>query len=264
MNIEIYDLRYYDKNTNEWVPFYIGKSIAPKRREGEHIRDAKNLKHTEEKYDFIRELNKYGFEWKLQVIDKPIEQSEDDLTYYEAWYVVKYIREGHYLTNMKQGDAMKIATSPAAQDLAIDSPMALKDAVIKRNAQDELERAERARIKAEEEAKSDILRKKLLADAKLNQLRTANTQIETQEKYDYIERVNQELKKARINNNQVYGLGYYEESRKRIIEQERAAQLEQENAERERIMKIVYKALTEYRNRKKQGEQNGIRIITEI
>jgi hypothetical protein len=98
----IYTLSYKDSSNFENI-FYIGRSIDVKKRKYSHEYSSK--KGTEDKYVFIRSLESKGIEWVLTPI---IEINTDDyLPDYERFYVIKYARMGHVLTNMKHGDVAR-------------------------------------------------------------------------------------------------------------------------------------------------------------
>jgi hypothetical protein len=98
----IYTLSYKD-NLNFENIFYIGRSIDIKKRKYSHEYSSK--KGTEDKYVFIRRLESKGIEWTLTPIVEvnPNDYSPD----YERFYVIKYARMGHTLTNMKHGDVAR-------------------------------------------------------------------------------------------------------------------------------------------------------------
>lgn len=91
------------------VVFYVGRTIDPKRREAEHRYAVKDLTNQEYKYQFCRELEAIGLDWKLTVAG---EITDDEDSEYE--WVLKFARinrelgikfiEDLPLTNMKRGD----------------------------------------------------------------------------------------------------------------------------------------------------------------
>lgn len=112
MNTEIKpDFIYglYTINNNIKKYFYVGRSIEPSRRLIEHISASKNIKNTEDKYIYIRELDSNNIEWKIEILAE-ITTAND---YYEDWYVYKLLVDGHLLTNMKAGDSRQVANQEA-------------------------------------------------------------------------------------------------------------------------------------------------------
>lgn len=86
--------------------FYVGRTNNPKNRLSGH-RSASKKGH-EAKYQFIRALESVDISWKMEVI----KTSEENIMNY-AWereYVIKYILDGHSLTNEKHGDLDSVKT----------------------------------------------------------------------------------------------------------------------------------------------------------
>lgn len=101
----IYGLFYFDESASGAKRyFYVGRSIDAFRRFKQH-RYAKKNGH-EDKYEFIREIESRGIKWDIDVL-KEIPEGEyppDN----ERWYVIKLIREGHELTNMRYGSEERL------------------------------------------------------------------------------------------------------------------------------------------------------------
>jgi len=87
----------YQLTTND-TPFYVGRTIDPKRREAEHRRGS--LTGTELKYEFIRELTKLKQAWQLEILA----EYSDNLYPYEDYYIYELLKQGYELTNMRKGD----------------------------------------------------------------------------------------------------------------------------------------------------------------
>ena len=102
MTEHIYSLYYIDNANSEQV-FYIGRTQDVNLRKKQHEYSARQ--GTEDKYVFIRELNNKGIPWFIKAICKI--DAEDYPPDYERYYVIKYARLNHQLTNMKHGDFEK-------------------------------------------------------------------------------------------------------------------------------------------------------------
>ena len=89
--------------------FYVGRTNNPTRREVEH-RYAAAHGH-EDKYAYIREQLK-DIDWELRVV-REIAEGEVVVDY-EDFYVIKYLREGQPLQNMRAGDARQAAAREMA------------------------------------------------------------------------------------------------------------------------------------------------------
>jgi hypothetical protein len=81
--------------------FYVGRSIDMFRREKQH-HYAKKKGH-EDKYEFIRELERKGIAWRTEALREIAEDEYPPDN--ERWYVIKLTREGHALMNMRHGSA---------------------------------------------------------------------------------------------------------------------------------------------------------------
>jgi len=86
------------------IAFYIGTTQTPKRREKQHRYESRT--GHEDKYQFIRELEKQGKEWGLVVL-KIVD--EEDNRPWEYWYVIDYIRKGCPLRNMRYGNLNNVS-----------------------------------------------------------------------------------------------------------------------------------------------------------
>ena len=98
--------------------FYVGRSTRePEIRLGEHKRAAGNKRKTEDVYQFIRQRGIVDGEhvWGHEILCWVDEGNPND---YEDFYVVKLIRAGHKLQNMKAGDARRIAAIAMANSEA--------------------------------------------------------------------------------------------------------------------------------------------------
>ena len=93
----------------EPVVFYVGHTNDPDRRAAEHRRAAADLKNTEYKYRWCRELTAVGIGWDFVVVGE-IDDDEDS----EYEWILKFARDNRSknisfyddlpLTNMKAGD----------------------------------------------------------------------------------------------------------------------------------------------------------------
>jgi hypothetical protein len=93
----------------EPVVFYVGHTKDPKRREAEHRIAARDVRNTEYKYQWCRELAAVDTAWDFVVVGE-IEDDEDS----EYAWILKFARrnqdlglsfiDGLPLTNMKAGD----------------------------------------------------------------------------------------------------------------------------------------------------------------
>lgn len=130
--------------------FYVGRTSRPPQvRENEHRRNS--VTGTEDKYVFIRELEKDGYAWRMRVI-KEIDEA-DYPPDYERWYVIDYTRKGHDLMNMKHGDKEKrLEIAEQVKNLKIRS---VHDVKVER------QKAEELKIRAEFE-RAEALRQKIL------------------------------------------------------------------------------------------------------
>lgn len=148
----IYVLHSHDGNTQD--VFYVGRSHSPYERLQQHYNSRSN--GTEYKYEYIRELESHGISWGIEVVyEVPVGEYEGD---HEREYVIKYVLQGCYLTNMKHGDAMNAEVS----DQISRGIRTYSD--IQRDKQERAEcKAEKLRekIEAEEQAR---LRLELLAE----------------------------------------------------------------------------------------------------
>lgn len=85
MTISIYALYYYDKTPPVKRFYYVGRSNNVPRRLKEH-KFAKN-KGSEDKYEFIRELESNGIDWENHEILREIPEGEyppDN----ERWFII--------------------------------------------------------------------------------------------------------------------------------------------------------------------------------
>lgn len=103
----------------EKIYFYVGRSKrAPHIRFSEHQNNARNTKHTEDVYRYIREQ---ATRCDIQLFEQEIlcEVDSNNADDYEDFYVVKLIRAGHDLKNMKHGDARRIAATELANSAEV-------------------------------------------------------------------------------------------------------------------------------------------------
>lgn len=96
---------------DERTYFYIGRSIHPTVRLKEHHYAKKN--GTESKYQFIRDLERAGLVWNMEILDT-ITTAEQE---YESWWVYKMLCEKHPLQNMKAGDIRQAAQQDAMHSM---------------------------------------------------------------------------------------------------------------------------------------------------
>jgi hypothetical protein len=103
---QIYAL-YYDY-ADERHYFYVGRTNDPKRRLAEHKRNARDLTHKEDVYQYIRDYRQpNGIDlWDMEVLWTQPNSSAEDC---EDFWVVLLIRAEHQLQNMKRGDLHRIA-----------------------------------------------------------------------------------------------------------------------------------------------------------
>jgi predicted GIY-YIG superfamily endonuclease len=81
-------------------PFYIGKSVNPKKRLYEHNARAKNG-HKQYVYNKIRKLLRNPeYELGFMVLDEALEEEIDDK---ERYYIKKYKEDGYKLCNLSEG-----------------------------------------------------------------------------------------------------------------------------------------------------------------
>lgn len=144
----------------EKIYFYVGRSKrAPHIRFSEHQNNARNTKHTEDVYRYIREQ---ATRCDIQLFEQEIlcEVDSNNADDYEDFYVVKLIRAGHDLKNMKHGDAKRMA----AYELASSSEVIESVSDVKRYK----ERKQREAYERSEALKREVLgesqRKSKLAD----------------------------------------------------------------------------------------------------
>jgi len=99
----IYALYHYINGTKTY--FYVGRSERTKGiRFEEHRANVNRKSHTEDVYTYIRE------QVLCQIFEEEILCTcSDNANDYEDFYVIKLIRDGHNLQNMKHGDQKKIA-----------------------------------------------------------------------------------------------------------------------------------------------------------
>ena len=83
--------------------FYVGRTIDQARRLKEHRANSYNPKHKEDVYEFIRE---HKIHEDFYMTD--LEASEVDGMHYEDLWVIRLVREGYELQNMKHGDTLVI------------------------------------------------------------------------------------------------------------------------------------------------------------
>jgi hypothetical protein len=107
--VSVYGLCF---DTTDYGPvvFYVGRTGDAKARASSHRSSAKDLKDNTYKYQFCRELDTAGIEWRLEVLVDSVEDTEDS----EYEWVLKFARHnqsqgiefynGMPLTNMKAGD----------------------------------------------------------------------------------------------------------------------------------------------------------------
>ena len=92
------------------IPFYIGRTNDLTRREREHRYNAKRG-DSETKYQAIREFDAAGITWGLELIAEVTDVTQP----YEDFYVYEALCDGHWLANMKMGDAQRAAEEQEAE-----------------------------------------------------------------------------------------------------------------------------------------------------
>lgn len=110
MSDNIYALYHYLNGEGKKIYFYVGHTNNPERRFNEHRR---NAGRTEDVYKYIRS------KVLCQIFEMEIlcECKDEEPTDYEDFYVIKLIREGHELQNMKHGDAKSYALNDEIADM---------------------------------------------------------------------------------------------------------------------------------------------------
>jgi hypothetical protein len=97
----IYDLGFYDPETNTRNPFYVGETTNHKIRLDRHKQEGKNPKpDAEDKYHFIKQLNDRDLKWDMKELGTYGNDGPADL---EDEWVMKYLFDGITLTNMVRG-----------------------------------------------------------------------------------------------------------------------------------------------------------------
>jgi len=159
----LYELLYTDEGVD--YPFYIGKSNDTDRRLKEH-NYSKN-EGSEDKYIFIRMLEKSGLKWTLRVIKEvPVDEYVED---WERYHLIEYVRLGYDMMNMKHGDLDVIAEQVADVKIrSIDD--VIKDRVRRESEKEykQFERADRTRTAIEKiNIKTDL--RDLIADSEFSE-----------------------------------------------------------------------------------------------
>ncbi len=111
--VSVYQLEM--KVGSRWIPFYIGCTEDPRRRESEHRTRPHNPKSPDYynyKYCWIRELDKSKIEWRMTVLSDMVEDDQDS----EYEWILRVARNNQYdgfkfyddlpLTNMKAGSLL--------------------------------------------------------------------------------------------------------------------------------------------------------------
>jgi len=116
--MDIYALFYLEPQTCDKKYFYVGQSNDLGRRLKEHRRLISN--GTEDKYVFMRQLARRGVAWDADTL-KIIPDGEHPPDH-ERWYVIKLVRDGHELQNMRHGSrAHQLEIAQQVADLRIRS-----------------------------------------------------------------------------------------------------------------------------------------------
>jgi hypothetical protein len=114
MSDSIYALYHYLNGKDEKIYFYVGHTNNPTRRFDEHRRAANSETKKEDVYQYIR--NKVLCQiFEMEVLCDCKAEEPDD---YEDFYVIKLIRDGHELQNMKHGDAKSYALTNEINSLS--------------------------------------------------------------------------------------------------------------------------------------------------
>ena len=82
-------------------PYYVGKTNNFKRRRKEHL-DAIRTMNPLPKYRKARWLLKNGYKFRMRTVAKAL--IEKDAYEIESFYIKKYFKAGHKLTNLTHGE----------------------------------------------------------------------------------------------------------------------------------------------------------------
>lgn len=95
----IYALYTTGPQTLDRAYFYVGRSFDPEARARQHRRAVAT--GTEDKYVYMRQLAAVGRAWSWEELG--VVQPDDHEHDSERWWVIRLIREGHMLRNMRHG-----------------------------------------------------------------------------------------------------------------------------------------------------------------
>lgn len=143
--------------------FYVGKT---RRSSAERAREHANRTRNghEDLYAHLRSLARSGIEWtheELRVCDAEYEVDA------ERFEVVRLLRQGHDLCNMRFGDArMRAELARMRDDPAVRSADDVRSARIAANARDQVRRAVKARGRLRRKALAELLRETGIASAR--------------------------------------------------------------------------------------------------
>jgi len=112
----IYDIGYIDQTTNTRIPFYVGETSNFEQRLKDHQRAGKNADATSTLvYQTIKEFNEADITWTMEPI---VEFGQEGPTDLEDEWIMRYLYDGHKLTNMKKGNAnWMVEREVAAKDM---------------------------------------------------------------------------------------------------------------------------------------------------
>lgn len=97
--MQVIDYIYALRETVSGEKFYIGRTIDPKRRIGEHRLGSRNYKQgDEDKYAYANALDRLGIDWGMEVLM----ECGLDTEFYEDFFINKHRSEP--LQNMRAGD----------------------------------------------------------------------------------------------------------------------------------------------------------------
>lgn len=83
----------------EWIPFYVGEAIDFKKRLSGHRSSSKH--GGTYVYQYIRSLDSANIPWEIKQVDAYGEEGPLDK---EHWHILKNLRNGIHLMNMKKGN----------------------------------------------------------------------------------------------------------------------------------------------------------------
>lgn len=237
----IYELRCNIEG--EWHPFYVGQTGDPKRRIGEHRRDAKNADaESTLVYRNIKEhLNANDIEWDMFEVAKFTEADEGS---WEDEHIVRLLLSGAKLWNSKKGSANWLAERQTwADDMRVRGITSFK------KYKEVLTLEEHNRKIAEQNAK------RIAEEQRLQRLEEARKQEElAREEYIKQLKIKRLEREARMTAEQLA-----REEAKRIADEQRAKERAEQEAkqaiQREKTMKDMLAAAERARIDREQMEK---------